>query len=328
MRSKLFYLPSASLLAFAFAFVGCDFLPQATTGSTGDETSASAPAGAPSGALAEAADLMPMGAPVINDGGPGLGKLTGDPIMWKSDLEDQTSTCWGPRNSSGYVTTACGEWGGMGSWGAKLSENGISHSGTKSMAFTYAKNEDVAGASLTLSANVVDVRGYYYFAPGYDFGQGVKIGRVQSFNETTQLNDVDIVVAVRSRNGSGQCGTTDMADMGILFNGRPVGFDWGSLTLPMNFQRGRWYEMEYQVFLNTPGMHDGWVKIWVDGVQVGTKTGLNIRGNGGWTVKLNRIRVGGWYSNSAYSNPCPNPAQASTMYVDDVAVSTQYIGPN
>ena len=114
----------------------------------------------------------------------------------------------------------------------------------------------------------------------------------------------------------------------MFFNGRPVGFDWGNLTIPMSFQRGRWYEMEYQVFLNTPGMHDGWVQVWVDGVQEGTKTGLNSRGTAGWNVKLNRIRVGGWYSNSANSNSCPNPAQASTMYVDDVAVSTQYIGPN
>ncbi|MBW8888064.1 MAG: hypothetical protein JF616_09945 [Fibrobacteres bacterium] len=333
MRSKIPFSPFASLPAIALlaiAFTGCDFLPQATS-ADGDQASASpnATTDAQGATLAEAADLMPMGAPVIDDGsGNGLAKLTGDPIMWKSDLEDQTSTCWGPRNSSGYVSTACGEWGGIGSLGAKLSENGISRSGTKSLSFTYSKNEDVAGAGLTLSANVVDVRAYYYFAPGYDFGQGVKIARVSSFNDATQMNDIDIVSTVRSRGGSNQCGTTDMADMGLFFNGRPVGFDWGNLTVPVSFQRGRWYEMEYQVFLNTPGLHDGWVKVWIDGVQVGTKTGLNIRGNGGWNVKLNRVRVGGWYSNSANGNSCANPAQASTMYVDDVAVSTQYIGPN
>lgn len=324
--------PFALLLAFGFA--GCEFLPQ-TASSEGEQSAASGPADASATAdpyesvLSEAADLAPMGAPVINDGASdGLAKLTGDPIMWRTDLEDQTAACWGARNSSGYATSACGEWGGIGTWGAKLSESGIRRSGSKSLSFTYAKNEDVGGAGLTLSANVVDLRAYYYFAPGFDFGQGQKIARFQSFNETTQLNDVDIVATVRSKGGINQCGTNDMFDMGMFFNGRPLGFDWGNLTAPISFQRGRWYAVEFQVFLNTPGVSNGSVKIWVDGVLVGTKSNINIRGNGGSTVKVNRIRVGGWYSNGANSNTCPNPAQASTMYVDDVAVSTQYIGPN
>ena len=326
MRSKFLLLPSALFLAAAFT--GCDFLSTATP-SGSDEASAPSVSDAAEPVLAEAADLMPVGARVIDDvAGDGLAKLSGDPILWKSDLEDQNSSCWDPRNTSGYVTTACGEWGGIGSHGAKLAVNGVRRSGSKALSFTYGKNEDVAGAGLTLSANVVNVRAYYYFAPGYDFGQGVKIARVQSFNESTQLNDVDIVATVRSRGGINQCGTTDMSEMGLFFNGRPVGFDWGNVTVPVGFQRGRWYEMEYQVFLNTPGMKDGWVKIWIDGVLAAQKTGLNIRGTGGSTVKLNRIRVGGWYSNSANGNSCPSPAQASTMYVDDVAVSTQYIGPN
>jgi hypothetical protein len=331
MHSKLSLSPIALLLALGFA--GCDFLPQ-TTSAEGEQPAAG-PAdasAAPSGSetiLNEAADLAPVGAPVIDDGATdGLAKLTGDPIMWKSDLEDQTSSCWGARNSSGYATSACGEWGSIGTFGAKLSENGIRRSGTKSLSFTYAKNEDVAGAGVTLSANVVDLRAYYYFAPGYDFGQGQKIARFQAFNETTQMNDVDIVATVRSKGGISQCGTNDMFDMGMFFNGRPLGFDWGHAIAPVSFQRGRWYAVEFQVFLNTPGLSDGSVKIWVDGVQVGSKTGINIRGNGGSTVKLNRIRVGGWYSNAANSNTCTNPAQPSTMYVDDVAVSTQYIGPN
>lgn len=321
MRSNLFSLSAAAL---ALTFAACDFVPQSSpdTGA-GRDNGGSAPEAAPS----NEADLAPMGASILDDGShDGLAKLTGDPIMWRNDLEAENATCWGTRNSSGYATTACGEWGGIGSWGAKLAVNGTRRSGTKSMSFTYGKNEDVAGAGLTLSANVVNVRAYYNFAPGYDFGQGVKIARVQSFNEATQLNDLDIVSTVRSRGGINQCGTTDMYDMGLFFNGRPVGFDWGSLTVPMTFTRGRWYAIEYQVFLNTPGIANGWVKIWVDGVLKGTKSNLNIRGNGGSTVKLNRIRVGGWYSNSANGNTCSAPAQASTMYVDDVAVSTAYIG--
>jgi hypothetical protein len=142
------------------------------------------------------------------------------------------------------------------------------------------------------------------------------------------MNDIDIVMTVRSRQGgtSVQGGVTDMHDMGLFFNGRPVGFDWGCITSTRSFQRDRWYAIEYQVFLNTPGMKNGWVKIWVDGVLAAQKTGINIRGNGGYNVKLNRIRLGGWYSNSANGNSSSSPAQPSTVYIDDVAVGTAYIG--
>jgi hypothetical protein len=39
------------------------------------------------------------------------------------------------------------------------------------------------------------------------------------------------------------------------------------------------------------------------------------------------VLFGGWYSSSlAGKNPCPNPEQPSIRYVDDVAISTSYIG--
>ncbi|MDB5050210.1 MAG: hypothetical protein JWO30_3281 [Fibrobacteres bacterium] len=319
MRSLLY---PAFALSLTLGFNACDFMSASSSPIQSESSS-------PMSEAYNEADLAPLGPKVLSDvPGEALAKLSGYPLLWRSDFEDQTSSCWGARSSSGYATAACGEYGGIGSWGAKLNENGIHHSGNKSLAVTYAKNEDVAGTSLTLSANVVDVRAYYYFGTGYDFGQGVKIARVQSFNEATQLNDIDIVMTVRSNGGVNQCGTTDMSDMGLFFNGRPVGFDWGNLTSTRTFQRNRWYAIEYQVFLNTPGRNDGWVKIWVDGVEAASKTGINIRGKGGATVKLNRIRLGGWYSNSAHGNSCSSPSQPSTMYVDDVAVGTEYIGIN
>lgn len=318
MRSLL-YPFSALILALTFA--ACDFMsvppgPQGASASPGSSTEA----------ISNEADLAPMGAMILDDSRTGLAKLIGDPILWRNGFEDQSASCWGARNSSGYATAACGEFGGIGSSGAKLVENGTRRAGTKAMSVTYARNEDVAGATLTMSANAINVRAYYNFGTGYDFGQGVKIARVQSFNESTQLNDVDIVVTVRSKGGVNQCGITDMGDMGMFFNGRPVGFDWGNITKTIAFQRNRWYAIEYQVILNTPGLKNGLVNIWVDGVLAATKTGINIRGNGGTGVKLNRIRLGGWYSNSANGNTCAAPSQPSTMYIDDVAVGTAYLG--
>jgi hypothetical protein len=242
------------------------------------------------------------------------------PELYRSDLEDQDAACWGNRQASGYTPAACGDWGAIGSAGARLAEGQSSHSGLKSLAVTFSRNEEVAGASLPLNADVVNVRSYYNFAEGFDFGQGIKIGRVSSFNASTQVNDIDMVLEVRS--AGAQCGLTDMADVGLFFNGKPVGHDWGSITSAMNFQRGRWYAIEYQVALNNPGASDGSVKVWVDGLLVASKTGINIRGSGGASTKLNRLRVGGWYSNSARGNGCSAPSQASTMFIDDVAVGT------
>lgn len=317
MHSSYF---SVLAVAAALSLTACDF--------------ASSGGGAPDAPAAGASndpgdmDRGPLGTSIL-DQGDGLAKLTGEgPVLFRSDIEDQSSTCWGSRTTSGYARTACGEWGSIGSWNSKLSESGTRRSGAKSLSVTFTKNEETAGSTLLLSANVVNVRAYYNFAPGFDFGQGVKIGRVSSFNATTQMNDIDVIMTVRSSGSVSQCGLTSMKDLGLFFNGRPVGFDWGNITSTRTFERGRWYAIEYQVFLNTPGLKDGFVKLWVDGVQVASKTGLNIRGKGGYDVKLNRVRVGGWYSNSANSNPCPNPSQPSTMFIDDVAVGTAYIGTN
>ena len=253
-------------------------------------------------------------------------KPTGSLSVLKSDLEDQSASCWGSRNGSGYALASCGIWKGIGGNGARLAEGQTRRSGNKSLALTFVKNEDVAGASLPVHGEVINVRAWYQFATGFDFGQGVKIGRISSFNSKTQMNDIDIILTARSSGSADQCGLTDMSDMGLFFNGRPVGYDWGNITANREFERGRWYAIEYQVALNTPGKRDGSVKIWIDGTLAASKTGINIRGNGGSEVKLNTLRIGGWYSNSANGNGCSSPSQPSTLYVDDVAVGGGYIG--
>ena len=240
-------------------------------------------------------------------------------LLLRSDLEDQTGSCWGSGGP-------CGVWSSIGGSGARLAEGQSRGTGTKSLSVTFSRNEEVAGASLPISAEVVNVRAWYNFAAGFDFGQGVKIGRLSSFNSSTQMNDIDIIMTVRSAGSVNQCGLTDMADLGLFFNGRPVGYDWGNITAYRKFERGRWYAIEYQVVLNAPGQKNGSVKLWVDGVLAAGKTGINIRGSGGSAVKMNRLRIGGWYSNGANGNGCTHPSQPSTMYVDDVAVGTGYIG--
>jgi hypothetical protein len=313
------YFLSFAAVAVSLYLTACDF-----TSPTGQDDESSSSASVEGGA-----DAPDEGEAYVNDmeAGAPLTKSTDFAgRLLDTDLDGEDAGCWGARNSSGYTTRACGPWGSIGSAGAQLVA-GKGRAGSKAMQVTFGTNEDVAGAGLTLSSEVVNVRAWYNFAEGFDFGQGVKIARVSSFNEATQVNDIDMVMTVRSAQGSQQCGLTDMSDMGIFFNGKPVGYDWGSIGSGVKFQRGRWYAIEYQVRLNAPGRSDGSVKLWVDGALVASKEGINIRGQAGPEVKLNRLRVGGWYSNGANGASCKNPSQASTLLIDDVAVGTDYLGP-
>jgi hypothetical protein len=259
------------------------------------------------------------------DEGIPLAKTLGT-TFYRTDMEDQAPDCWGNRLASGFAATPCGHWGAIGPSGAQLAVGKTRHSGLKALEVTFDTNESRAGATLSLSADVVNVRAWYNFAEGFDFGQGIKVGRVRSFDHANQTNVIDIIMTVRSSGDVDQCGLTDMADLGLFYNGRPVGHDWGHLIVPVRFERGKWYAVEYQVALNTPGAKDGSVTLWVDGKLQGTKEGLDIRGKAGAAVKLNKIMLGGWYSNSGLGNGCAHPSQPSTVYIDDVAVGSEFIG--
>jgi hypothetical protein len=312
-KYALAFLVSAPLIAFCLGACDLSSAINGGNGSKGGDGATSLSGGRDETAL----PAVEAGAPLAKDA---------DGRYFRSDLEDQDSSCWGNRSATGYAKTGCGSWGYIGSSGIRLARGGVSRSGTKAFEVTFAHNEDVGGASLGLSAEVVDVRAYYYFDQGFDFGQGIKIGRISSFNETTRKNDIDIIMTVRSADGADQCGLNDMADIGLFYNGAPAGSDWGNLIAPMRFERGKWYAVEYQVALNAPGKADGSVKLWVEGALASARTGLDIRGREPASTKLNRIRIGGWYSNSARRNPCPDPSQASTLFIDDVAVGSDFLG--
>jgi polysaccharide lyase-like protein len=249
-------------------------------------------------------------------------------VFLNSDFESESLECWnGNRTATSSNGAGCGQFKSIGFIPFALGQNGITHSGSKAIDITYSKNEEMAGTNVGISADSVNVRAWYYFEPGFDFGQGMKIGRVSSFNGAKQLNDMDIILAVRSSGSGNQCGVTDMADVGLFFNGAPKGYDWGNAAANVSFQRGRWYAVEYQVVLNNPGRSDGAVRLWVDGQQVAARAGLNIRGTAGMDSKLNTVKIGGWYSNGANGNSCKNPSQPSILHMDDVAIATSYIGP-
>ena len=236
---------------------------------------------------------------------------------FSSDLETESDSCWASPPAGG-----CNGWKGI--KGLTLSAE-KTHSGKQAMKASFRRDEQENLTYRTVDdSKHIFVRFYDYYATGFDFAAGMKIGRISSFNQATQRNNFDIIVQARATASANRCGTTDSTGLAISYNGGPV--DWGIAEGNFVFQRGRWYEIQVEIKLNTPSRTDGEVRLWVDGKVIAEKTGINIVGAG--TAGINSVLYGGWYSNSdSGRNPCPDPAQESVRYIDDVAYSDSPIAP-
>jgi len=84
-------------------------------------------------------------------------------------------------------------------------------------------------------------------------------------------------------------------------------------------QRNRWYAIEQQVRLNTPGAADGLFRVWVDGRLVMERQQLRIR-----TVA--RLRIEMVWMNIFHGGVARSPYDQH-LYIDNVVVARRYIGP-
>lgn len=242
------------------------------------------------------------------------------PVLFSSDMEDQEPACWSSRPRAG-----CLGWSGIRDACFNLCIGEISHTGAKALKIAFSANEDYGGAYRSVSGRHLFTRFYDYYGPGFDFAAGMKIHRLSAFNQAAQKNDFDIILQLKADEPrANNCGLTEAKWLALSFNGGPV--DWGSVEGRFSPVRGRWYRVETEVKLNTPGSSDGEARVWIDGKVVLEKRGMNISGN--LHSPINSVLFGGWYSNSAAGrNPCPDPIGPSIRYIDDPAVSSAYIGP-
>ncbi|MDB5047976.1 MAG: hypothetical protein JWO30_1047 [Fibrobacteres bacterium] len=240
-------------------------------------------------------------------------------VQFLSDLEDADPACFSSRPDAG-----CNGWLGIHDAAISMSRGEKSHTGKQALKIVFAKNEVYGGTWRKADSRHIFTRFYDYYDDGFDFAAGMKIHRMSAFNEGKQINDFDIILQTKADDpSSNYCGLTDAKYLALSYNGGPV--DWGSVEARWTPERKRWYCIETEIKLNTPGLSDGAVRIWVDGRVVAEKTGMNLTGS--VASSINRVMFGGWYSNSAAGkNPCPDPVSASRRYVDDPAVSGSYIG--
>jgi hypothetical protein len=82
-------------------------------------------------------------------------------------------------------------------------------------------------------------------------------------------------------------------------------------------QLGRWYSYELMLKANTPGLRDGRVAMWLDGVLIGDFPNMRFRDIPSLTI--DRFGI------SFHSNPGPDVT--SRKWVDNVVAAKSYIGP-
>lgn len=83
--------------------------------------------------------------------------------------------------------------------------------------------------------------------------------------------------------------------------------------------RNRWYSVEQYVKLNTPGRADGVFRAWIDGHLVIERNGIRFRD----VPELHIESV--WFN--VYHGGVARPDSPMTLYIDNVVIAREYIGP-
>ena len=84
-------------------------------------------------------------------------------------------------------------------------------------------------------------------------------------------------------------------------------------------EKNRWYSIEQYLRLNTPGQNDGVLKAWVDGRKVTEIDNLRFRDT--TSLKIEKI----WFD--FYHGGGAKPSREQHLFIDNVVVATEYIGP-
>ena len=83
--------------------------------------------------------------------------------------------------------------------------------------------------------------------------------------------------------------------------------------------RDRWYCIEQQFKVNTPGRKDGVLRAWIDGYLVYEKTDVRVR-------DVPRIRIEQVWMN-VYHGGREAAASELHLFIDSVVIARDYIGP-
>jgi hypothetical protein len=84
-------------------------------------------------------------------------------------------------------------------------------------------------------------------------------------------------------------------------------------------ENNRWYSIEQYLKLNTPGVKDGVLRAWVDGRPAFEKTDICFR-------HVDKLKIEQVWMNVYHGGKKPSPYDQH-LYIDNVVIAKQYIGP-
>lgn len=84
-------------------------------------------------------------------------------------------------------------------------------------------------------------------------------------------------------------------------------------------EKNRWYSVEQQVKMNTPGKPDGVLRAWIDGQLVMERTDLHFR-------DVPELKVESVWMN-VYHGGITDAHQDLSLYIDNLVIARRYIGP-
>lgn len=88
---------------------------------------------------------------------------------------------------------------------------------------------------------------------------------------------------------------------------------------PYVIERGRWICIEMYMKLNSPGRHDGVLKLWADGIQIGQRDGIRFR-------NLPTMKIDNLFVNAYFGGSWTSPKDQHVHY-DNMVMARKYIGP-
>ena len=83
---------------------------------------------------------------------------------------------------------------------------------------------------------------------------------------------------------------------------------------------GEWYRIEQRVRLNTPGLSDGIMQLWINCKLVASRTDINFRG---WNIEAGITRI----QLEVYANAPRGATVDASRYISNLVASTAFIGP-
>jgi hypothetical protein len=240
-------------------------------------------------------------------------------VIFSNNFDNEKVSCW--NDIADVWRSSCGDFYDIGKGDMMQLSSKFSHSGTYAAVQKARYNEDRGQAYVRIASPMSFANGYdeiyirmwNYFTGDdgkYDHGSMPKIMRVMASDNSTQV--MNLVVTLNDNDEN-----RDAESIAIRFNGGP--HDWGATYGSYAVPDNKWVCFELHVKLNSLGKSDGLVEFYIDGVLKAKKSNINIRGN--YNYKINAVLVGGWYSNSG-----KNSNQWNYRYIDDVVISTEYIG--